>query len=186
MTFDWNSRTVRYSSIVGDGDGRDRPADLLAMCWWMTESASYSVVSDGKSGMLEERDSPVSEGAYNWGSLMSSFASTDDFSLSTTVSGEIGGDNGMPAVASGTFSLEAIACASTPLEADDVNDVTAIALFNDEVKLSWRCVSGGERSEAIERGLCFGGGVDSIQEFIVLRAMQWIVEVQDGSAQSFR
>ena|SRR6266480_3352818 len=170
MTFDWNSRTVRYSSMVGDGDGRDRPADLLAMCWWMTESTSSSVLSDGKSGMLEEKDSPVSEGAYNWGSLISSFASTDDFSLSTTVSGEIGGDSGMRAVASGT-----IVCAATPL-ADESS--AAIALFNDEVKLSWRCVSGGESREAIEKGLCFGGGVDSTQEFIV----RWII----GSAQRYR
>jgi len=98
---------------------------------------------------------------------MSSFTSTDDFSFSTTVSGEIGGDNGMPAVVSGTLSFEAIVCAATPLDADDVNDTAAIALFNDEVKLSWRCVSGGESREAIEKGLCFGGGVASIHKFIV-------------------
>jgi hypothetical protein len=74
----------------------------------------------------------------------------------------------MRAVASGTtLSFEAIACAATPLDADDVNDTVAIALFNDEVKLSWRCVSGGESRDAIEKGLCFGGGVASIQEFIV-------------------
>ena len=175
---------MRYSSNVGDGDGRDRPAALLAMCWLMTESISSSVLSDRKSGILKERDSPASDGAYNWGSLISSFASTDDFSLSTTVSGEIGGDSGMPAVASGTLSFEAIVCAAIPFDADDVNDVVAIALFNDEAKLSWRCVSGGESREAIEKGLCFGGGVASTQVFIVCEVL-WIVEVQDGSAQKF-
>jgi len=133
----------------------------------MTESTSYSVLSDGKSGMLEERDSPASDGAYNWGSLMSSFASTDGFSLSTTVSGEMGGDSGMPVVGFGSLSFEATACDETRLDADDVNDVAAIALFNDETKLSWRCVSGGDSRDAIERGLCFGGGVASVQELIV-------------------
>ena len=73
----------------------------------------------------------------------------------------------MPAAGCDIRWFGVIVCDATLLEADDANDGAATALFNDEVKLSWRSVSGGDRREAIDKGLCFGGGVASAQEFIV-------------------